>query len=753
MKFTFHLAILFSFCAVCLFASESEKGKQSDRNADLIEFYQAALQDPLNVGKLHSQVVNLHQKYQGDDSKLFSKRLISVTDISVNNISASDALLHQYQGVPLLHYFLNVYLTKQSNPGERALLYEIFLLSLELGMDINVAYKDDPPLYYKTLFLKEFFLTDQLISFNQKEFLKEIIARNFKFFNFLKLSYSLTSEVIPVTKLLLHIQKLLSYFYADHLNKQFKYKKDGFQGIEFDSTSVMKKLLESARLDKPTIKPKELLQYSANYTFLVDQISHIHDGNHNILTSDSLLSSLNELVYNSIFKRLTNMLAIHENKVEHNELLDQRKWIAMEHFFDLHCHIHDEPQKRNLFHYLVMSNNHLVILKLSKIWKLLEDHYSSYSDSSVDVTSTTTIATSASSHDAEYLNDIKKRMFRSLQVKDIRGHTPLSYARMRFGKESNIYQVMEKFLSFFGTLIEDAATPDNEAIEGFQDVSSDIDVSSEQDDGGSWDEKTVLIGDVTDSPSTQTAEETEPAKNTKGKERCDILEIWNEVLPSAEEFFAKYINQGKPVIFRNAALMENEKMNLLRHNYQKNRFLSKYGKLKASISPIPYGGKRRFSFVNLILLILFSSESFGVKPITAYLKDIANQPFPISSSQKSIPFSEYLQFESPELSPFETLEKKTPNYVFLTPPNFWGKKFQEDVPTPRPLIVGKENSNLSASFNLSQIATSVQTNAKNVTSYSYELQFYFGSAGTGAPVHYHGHAINTLAYGEKVNIN
>ena len=32
----------------------------------------------------------------------------------------------------------------------------------------------------------------------------------------------------------------------------------------------------------------------------------------------------------------------------------------------------------------------------------------------------------------------------------------------------------------------------------------------------------------------------------------------------------------------------------------------------------------------------------------------------------------------------------------------------------------------------------------------YELQFYLGEAGTGAPVHYHGHAVNSLAHGEKV---
>jgi oxalate decarboxylase/phosphoglucose isomerase-like protein (cupin superfamily) len=31
-----------------------------------------------------------------------------------------------------------------------------------------------------------------------------------------------------------------------------------------------------------------------------------------------------------------------------------------------------------------------------------------------------------------------------------------------------------------------------------------------------------------------------------------------------------------------------------------------------------------------------------------------------------------------------------------------------------------------------------------------EMQFYLGSVGTGAPVHYHGHAVNSMAYGEKV---
>jgi hypothetical protein len=35
----------------------------------------------------------------------------------------------------------------------------------------------------------------------------------------------------------------------------------------------------------------------------------------------------------------------------------------------------------------------------------------------------------------------------------------------------------------------------------------------------------------------------------------------------------------------------------------------------------------------------------------------------------------------------------------------------------------------------------------------YELQFYLGEAGTGAPIHFHGHAVNSLAHGEKVRLD
>lgn len=62
-----------------------------------------------------------------------------------------------------------------------------------------------------------------------------------------------------------------------------------------------------------------------------------------------------------------------------------------------------------------------------------------------------------------------------------------------------------------------------------------------------------------------------------------------------------------------------------------------------------------------------------------------------------------------------------------------------DVPLPEPLVVERpsDDKKKSSSVNI-------------VPAYGHQLQFYLGAAGTGAPVHYHGPAINTLAYGEKV---
>lgn len=72
-----------------------------------------------------------------------------------------------------------------------------------------------------------------------------------------------------------------------------------------------------------------------------------------------------------------------------------------------------------------------------------------------------------------------------------------------------------------------------------------------------------------------------------------------------------------------------------------------------------------------------------------------------------------------------------PMYAFGVPGNDWGKRFMSEVPIPEPLL---SDQNTTAPV------------------YGVQLQYYLGAAGTGAPVHYHGPAINSLAYGEKVSL-
>jgi hypothetical protein len=140
-------------------------------------------------------------------------------------------------------------------------------------------------------------------------------------------------------------------------------------------------------------------------------------------------------------------------------------------------------------------------------------------------------------------------------------------------------------------------------------------------------------------------------------------------------------------------------------------------------------------------------ESFGVPPVLTTLREIGNSRNENIPDNSTVFFSELTLKDPLDLNRSHLDTYLVPNYVFLTPPNHWPKRFIEEVPIPKPLIL----NNLSpSSFNLSAIAGSTLQHHGNYVTYSFELQFYLGVAGSGAPVHYHGHAINTLAFGEKV---
>jgi len=124
----------------------------------------------------------------------------------------------------------------------------------------------------------------------------------------------------------------------------------------------------------------------------------------------------------------------------------------------------------------------------------------------------------------------------------------------------------------------------------------------------------------------------------------------------------------------------------LRHVLSRSEFLSRFGSESMPVSAIPYAG------------------SFGKRGQMQTLDEIAS----LSSdrSETSIP--------SPD---------EPPGYAFNVALPQWKEKIETAVGLPSVL---------------------------NGLVKDVEMQFYLGGAGTGAPVHYHGHAVNSLAHGEKV---
>ena len=91
-----------------------------------------------------------------------------------------------------------------------------------------------------------------------------------------------------------------------------------------------------------------------------------------------------------------------------------------------------------------------------------------------------------------------------------------------------------------------------------------------------------------------------------------------------------------------------------------------------------------------------------------------------------------------------------PMYTFCTPSEQWSAKLLEDIPIPR--CIARSAASALTDIRADAEDSGVGVIDESTSSWSFEIQFYLGPAGTGAPSHFHGHAINTLAYGEKVLI-
>jgi hypothetical protein len=764
----------------------------------LDNFYEIALTEPLNVSRLHSYVIGELQSslFTDENRRIFYRKPPSITDAS----SIPDEKTLKRQSIPLLHYFLNVFVMLQQQKANDKIsqLKEVFVACLQMGMGIEISFQDEPPIYYKTLMLKEFSLSHAILINNEKYFIKEIIGRSSKIMKYFKLLYSHLSEVIPMSKLLLHVENIVENVATKQRNEARKEEladvtldeEDEAQISEpssfvssapFNGTALVLRLLETAKLDKPTLRPVDLLTYSEQYRKIVQKIGTIsasdRDDSKALLRLEDVIRSQEELIF-SLFSPFLSF-------IEKSE----RKWIAIEHFLEIHCSPvldnENHYQKRTLFHYLTISGYLKIVSSFHSLWKEYEEHsrLSNNTEQSVG------------------LSDFKKRIYQGLQSRDYRGHTPLSYALLRFGEDSEIFKRFYSFLDSFHHsshrhhhlpyhthLIPTLSSKGNKSVE----INFEINPSTGQlhysqaellsDDGG-WQTARVLLSPsdnsfrsskfsdsavITESINTDyqpssSGLPSENAVNNSRKGRCDILEIWNEPLPDAGEFFEKYINTATPVIFRNAGLLSNEKMSSLRSTFRKDYFMKRFGRLKVKFllsCPKMHNFHGRFhprlflmeveSFEYFLFPFFFCVlESFGVPPVLTTLREIGNSRNKNIADNSTVFFSELIS-KHPSLHLNETGDYLVPNYVFLTPPNHWPKRFVEEVPIPKPLILNSPASLPPSSYNLSAIAGSTLQQHGNYVTYSFELQFYLGAAGSGAPVHYHGHAINTLVYGKKV---
>lgn len=476
--------------------------------------------------------------------------------------------------VMILHFLLNKFMLT-TNAEEKMQYLEIMQLGMERGMNVAATYKDDPPLYLKAVMVKEMNLTVSMIHAAKKYMTQEIIARSRKMSKFLVMIYSLLAEVVPTAKLLLHVEKI-----AENASNRTI---DGLR-VQPSRKEIALMMLHTARLDKPAIKAAELLAFSPSYRELVDQITTAGQFSKSI-SLKKVIQSLDEYANKAINALIDAMTD------------DVRSGIALEHFFDLHV-IPDENQ-RNAFHYLCMARSTVILDSLLNAYK-----------------------SNWEGDDANIRNVLAERIISSFEFADRRGHTPLSYCALRYGRRQHD-DIGSKMIEFLNTLKTDLTNPAfsdhveelketlfedpndtlvvplvadevSEEVEGLQTSETLVDGSVELqtsklvniDDGG-WNPKRLHV-------------DQEQYPYFTDENHCDIKQVYldDATMPDQEEFFMEYLNSATPVIFRGAALnATTSRMFALRNVFRKDHFVKVYGGKKVTASTLPYGGKNGLGFV------------------------------------------------------------------------------------------------------------------------------------------------------------
>lgn len=612
--------------------------------------------------------------------------------------------------IPLLHHCLNVYVRLENKWNVKRDLASLVETLVSMGADVNQKFGNDPPLLFKALKLRELRLSRTIANAGAIDDSTGVALRE---------TLTVPCEPVPLAKLLL-------------ATSTFANKIAAKRGQAMDSKALLA-TIAGANLhgQKASVGGLDLQHLSSTYLNIFDRIVSLDEPQNHGVTLLELIKVLEE----ASFPTLRALL----NKKSHPQHPDDADVVDF-------ANLISTPNPvtfRNMFHFLAHSGASLLVDEInslvSQYLMTLKQTHGSQINTAFDKENQEDNKKHGQTKEEELLRSAIKR---ALVEKDIRGLTPLDYSCIRFPSPSLLHTAFIKLCESIDyhpdVLHQDTCRHLGDsggkkspmhalAGENVGGVHGNIGTDSAEDTGGwsvpSKDQIETLRslgngphhnvrGDDSDRDSDNkgVTSDTDEADNHKVRndashstyptDRCDIEEF-HGTLPSHTDFLS-ILYRGRPVIFRGGALG-----GVIRKWLKKDTFLQRHGRQFVEVASIPY------------------ASSFGVDSKRKSLLEVAN----VASSLPN-------ELEASSLSLSVLSSHVEQNYAFTT---VLQDKLKEDCPPPPFLLPTSAESD-------SPSTSPLTTPSHKVT---YEMQFYLGPAGSGAPPHFHGNAVNTLAYGEK----
>jgi hypothetical protein len=229
-----------------------------------------------------------------------------------------------------------------TNVVQKSEIIEVIQQCVKLGYEINIPYRNDPPLFYKALVIREL-KTTQTFLINSKTDLKMLILNQSEWLvRFFSILFEIPSQPVPIAKLLLHANTIV--------------KKKKTEDTSFGINEI-KKLLISASLgfqSKPTFKVKDFIEFSPAYNDLLSKLGT--QNGHNLKLID-IIQSMDE-VSNTLFKTITNFILedIIRNTKNINILFS---------FLNILSYQDPTNNNRNSFHSLLTTGSSIMLNEFS----------------------------------------------------------------------------------------------------------------------------------------------------------------------------------------------------------------------------------------------------------------------------------------------------------------------------------------------------------------------------------------------------